>query len=410
MSGVETYVKNKHKNIINLQALPDDFYANQAKYLPAVVYSGGKIVGALYGSYDKAYSGLFKDYLNKEVSKFLSQKRYDDNLAERQANVAEGKVAKEYKAGFDVGHLISSSAGYTVSPAYLKLTETIATIEDMLNGHSVASTEIPPELVAKHANDLRSLKTKIETQLETLKSRSVYGTKIATELKKDVDLDKFLFSSKAVVVIAQDRLENQYFFGTLLEGKVVDAVYKLLATVNYSRNIVEEVAYVATSILKGVKLRGKKSVSKKLPNSTIAANKANVKPTSGPKGKKHTPKKSNLGIPSVDPQLSLLSLQSFINTHLQDVLSANMGNGSSRNILNYRTGRFASSAKVENLSQSREGMITAFYTYMKNPYATFSEGGLQQNPRTRDPKLLIAKSIREIAQQKVANRMRAVAI
>ena len=53
-------------------------------------------------------------------------------------------------------------------------------------------------------------------------------------------------------------------------------------------------------------------------------------------------------------------------------------------------------------------MITAFYTYMKYPYATFSDGGAQQSPKSRDPKLLIAKSIREIAGTSVANRMRAV--
>lgn len=105
---------------------------------------------------------------------------------------------------------------------------------------------------------------------------------------------------------------------------------------------------------------------------------------------------------------SLTSLQNLINTHLQDVVSANMGDGSSRNVLNYRTGRLASSAKVERMTLSREGMITAFYSYMKNPYATFSEGGQQQYPKSRDPKLLISKSIREIAAEKVGNRLRAV--
>jgi hypothetical protein len=53
-------------------------------------------------------------------------------------------------------------------------------------------------------------------------------------------------------------------------------------------------------------------------------------------------------------------------------------------------------------------MITAFYSYMRNPYATFSAGGRQETPKTRDPKLLIAKSIREIAAQAVTNRLRAV--
>ena len=108
--------------------------------------------------------------------------------------------------------------------------------------------------------------------------------------------------------------------------------------------------------------------------------------------------------------LDLLSLQNLINQQLQDVMSANMGDGGRKDILNYRTGRLAQSAKVETMTESRAGMITAFYSYMKNPYATFSAGGRQQNPRSRDPKLLISKSIREIAAQQVANRLRAVAL
>jgi hypothetical protein len=87
-----------------------------------------------------------------------------------------------------------------------------------------------------------------------------------------------------------------------------------------------------------------------------------------------------------------------------------MGRGDRRDVLNLRTGRFAESVKVERMTESRQGMITAFYSYMKNPYATFSQGGRQQSPKSRDPKLLIAKSIREIATQQVANRLRSVSI
>lgn len=111
---------------------------------------------------------------------------------------------------------------------------------------------------------------------------------------------------------------------------------------------------------------------------------------------------------------SLASLQILLNTHLQDVVSANMGDegyvGGQRNILNYRTGRFASSVKVEKLMLSKEGMITAFYNYMKYPYSTFSEGGVQSRPSSRDPKVLIGKSIKEIAAIKVGNRLRAVLV
>lgn len=105
---------------------------------------------------------------------------------------------------------------------------------------------------------------------------------------------------------------------------------------------------------------------------------------------------------------SLASLQNIINDQLAKAIQKNMGTGDRKDILNYRTGRLANSAKVERMTQSRAGMITAFYTYMRNPYGTFSEGGAQGIPKSRDPKLLISKSIREIAATQVANRMRAV--
>jgi hypothetical protein len=123
------------------------------------------------------------------------------------------------------------------------------------------------------------------------------------------------------------------------------------------------------------------------------------------KANKPKPEKAK---PSIDAGISLVNLQNLINQQLQDVISANMGDGNRRDLLNYRTGRFASSAKVEYISESRAGMITAFYSYMKNPYATFSGGGQQQYPRSRDPKSLISKSIREIAATQVGNRLRAV--
>lgn len=107
---------------------------------------------------------------------------------------------------------------------------------------------------------------------------------------------------------------------------------------------------------------------------------------------------------------SLPKLLALINQDLQKQIKGNMGTGGQNRVLNYQTGRFSESAKVERMSQSREGMITAFYSYMKYPYATFSEGGRQQLPHSRDPKLLISKSIREIAASVVGNRLRAVLI
>lgn len=111
-----------------------------------------------------------------------------------------------------------------------------------------------------------------------------------------------------------------------------------------------------------------------------------------------------------DTLSSIANLQGILDRLLIERVKANMGRGDRRDVLNLRTGRFAESVKVEKLTESRSGMITAFYSYMKNPYATFSTGGRQELPRSRDPKLLISKSIRELLQEQVANKLRAVSI
>lgn len=107
---------------------------------------------------------------------------------------------------------------------------------------------------------------------------------------------------------------------------------------------------------------------------------------------------------------SLTSLENLLRLQLQQTVRQNMGTGDRRDILNLRSGRFANSVKIDRLTQSREGTITAFYNYMRYPYATFSRGGDQERPFTRDPKLLISKSIREIAQQVTTQRLRAVLV
>lgn len=110
------------------------------------------------------------------------------------------------------------------------------------------------------------------------------------------------------------------------------------------------------------------------------------------------------------PGMTISNLTSLLQARLPDQIKLNMGTGNAKNILNYRTGRFAESASIERATISREGMVSVFYNYMRNPYGTFSDGGKQQYPRSRDPKLLISKSIREIGASLSFNRMRAILV
>jgi hypothetical protein len=98
---------------------------------------------------------------------------------------------------------------------------------------------------------------------------------------------------------------------------------------------------------------------------------------------------------------SILTVQNLINNLLHDRIQSNMGSPK----LNYRTGRFARSARIVKTIQTREGFKIFRYTYMTNPYATFEVGG-EQGSTERDPRPLIEQSIREIAYTMVGAKMK----
>lgn len=112
----------------------------------------------------------------------------------------------------------------------------------------------------------------------------------------------------------------------------------------------------------------------------------------------------------ITPGMTIGNLEAILRAKLALQIKRNMGTGNAENVLNYRTGRFAESATIERATQSRAGMVSVFYNYMRNPYGTFSDGGKQQYPRSRNPKALISKSIREIGTSLAINRMRAVLV
>lgn len=183
-----------------------------------------------------------------------------------------------------------------------------------------------------------------------------------------------------------------------------------------SRTLKEFIKYAVISGLKGEPLVEEKKKILKQKSTPIKRRSIVLNTTAKKQLKLAKPKVTMPTSPTITAgvkslpktQTDLSRLLNQINGMLQQQIRRNMGTGNSKTVLNYRTGRFAESVKVEKLSESRQGMITAFYSYMKNPYATFSQGGRQQYPRSRDPKTLISKSIREIAQTMVTNQLRAV--
>ena len=89
---------------------------------------------------------------------------------------------------------------------------------------------------------------------------------------------------------------------------------------------------------------------------------------------------------------SPISLRILMNEMLPQLVASKMTSPA----LNFRTGRFANSARVENVNVGPRGGVHVDYTYQKDPYETF-EPGNKQGSTQRDPRKIIGESVREIA-------------
>jgi hypothetical protein len=96
---------------------------------------------------------------------------------------------------------------------------------------------------------------------------------------------------------------------------------------------------------------------------------------------------------------SPVALRNMLNAVLPQEVASRM----SAPALQFRTGRFANSARVENVLVGPRGGTQIEYSYMRNPYETFEPGG-KQGSTNRDPRRIIGASIREIATGIIGNR------
>lgn len=353
--------------------------------LPARIYSNNKFIGLLYISYNSLQENLFRKFLNVEMKDYINKKLYT-------------AAKTKYTPGFDPGHVMELNSGIAKSPIGERLLALQATLNTALSFQSVIASPTNTTIVQDILNT-------VEDAIKDLSNAGRFGPQIILTLDKDIQ--DVLQQIEANVVVVQDTLQNRFDFGTLVESKWGTLIFNALKKVNFSKNLEEEIEYRAFEPLRSNKKPGTYKKKAPVQKDKVLGSKNNItlsKPKVALVPKVKTRVKSTLTITN----LPMLMLQ--INANLHDQIKRNMGTASRQDVLNYRTGRFAQSARVQRLSESRQGMITAFYSYMKNPYATFSRGGRQDRPYTRDPKLLISKSIRELAGAQVANRMRAVLV
>ena len=99
---------------------------------------------------------------------------------------------------------------------------------------------------------------------------------------------------------------------------------------------------------------------------------------------------------------SMFSIMAMINQRLPEVVKKNMRSPGLEN----RTGRFANSVKVTDVSTTNQGFPSFGYTYARNPYEVYEVGRGKPPWATpeRDPRRVIDASIREIAAQMALGR------
>jgi len=101
-------------------------------------------------------------------------------------------------------------------------------------------------------------------------------------------------------------------------------------------------------------------------------------------------------------KVSLNSMLGMINAKLPGTVLDNMG----RPGLESRTGRFAQSVRATDVTQTSKGYPSVGYTYEKDPYQVYeTSSGTRFSDAKRDPRIVIDKSIREIAATMAMGRL-----
>jgi hypothetical protein len=383
----------------SIQEIPRNYFMGSQPYL--VYIDSGPNQRLLMAKSFKAIRTFISDNVTNDPrlkDTIFGQRIKSQKPVLNRAGKPTGDVTTEYVSNLELGHIATGGEGdeYLTSPLAQKLLGLMDYGE--LNGNTMLT-----QYAEEALNKAYSIQADAEYAFKNTTPEALQGIeKTFGKLFVVVTLHTFdvnqAFSNEETKIFA----ELQRKIAMLASRPLVAAYMRDMIS---SNTMLEDIEQAIVSILKTGKTNLKRHAPKKGGTPKKQVNKKQSLPAKQKiTGKTKAPKEL------VDNSVNLISLQTILNSQLQDVISANMGDGSSKSLLNYRTGRFASTAEVKRLSISRDGMITAFYDYMKNPYGTFSTGGKQENPKSRDPKLLISRSIRQIAAQIVDNRLRAVLV
>ena len=306
---------------------------------------------------------------------------------------------KSKNAQFDLGYILKNDSD--ASEEDKSLGTKIRSLFGILNSFSQNTIVVDDVNVNNNKASVVQTKILVESLLESYGRFKRSGPIVHASIDKNVAT--FIKKVRADIVIIQDEFENPNIANAIVSQSSFNKLTSMLSNTAISTtSFLDDIKSTIISKFTGKKIKIKTRETGRIKQIDLRKNsKVNV-------STRNTGVTSKFSVPG--SQTSLVSLQNLLNDSLARQIRENMGDGSSTSVLNYRTGRLANSFKVTALSQERSGAITAFFTYMKYPYITFGPGGAQQQPRSRDPRLLGDKSIRELAVNRISSRLRTVLI
>jgi len=197
------------------------------------------------------------------------------------------------------------------------------------------------------------------------------------------------------------------FFSSFKGAKLNDASLDALATLQGSPSLADNIETAIVDKFNGKRKAGKKRkpVKVKQKNLMVINERKSKKAINSKKYLQKPPKIENaVGTTQVNT-LDFKDLISYINMKLHDkIKDKNMGKGGAKEMLNYRTGRFARSARLENIDSVRGKMINIAISYQTSPYSVFAPGGHLHKP-LRNPELIIRRSIRQLMVDLIAQNL-----
>ena len=402
--GIRTYKIN------GVTVEPEEIRDYLAKGPLRVDNSKGELIGILFNSYKSAQKTFFTDFLNKEMTSYVNKKAYEASNRKSQ--------------GFDVGHTYIKAESKLAELADTPLSLQVGAIIELINTVASKGAGKEFEAAAKQAygslydekfvkkagfklgglqsQSVQQISSELTSYFQGFVSKHSYGQKVSVYLSKDIK--GLLFDVEANIVLIQDREENQGEFARV-EAALKLEVEKILSKLHFSKSAEEEMADRIEELIVFGKVKSPNvSVSKKVEadNRTKKVTNPSGRVTKGSIAMRVRPSP----IRNTKGQFtSLTSVETLIRLSLYETIKKNMVSPA----LNFQTGRFAGSVELQSLSADRTGALTAFLTYMKYPYGTFEPGG-RQGSIDRSPRLLIDRSVREIATKLVTARMKTVII